>query len=63
MQQAATAKKAGPAAGSASTGGASSSSVQTPVDGTWNYYVPPARVDKPKKFGQNKATPSMMGPA
>ena len=26
-------------------------------------YVPPARFEKPKKFGQNKATPSMMGPA
>eukprot|EP00974_Lingulodinium_polyedra_P038104 3653159-Lingulodinium_polyedra.AAC.1 len=63
MQHAANAKKAGPAASSASAGGASSSSAQTPIDGTWNYYVPPARVEKPKKCGQNKATPSMMGPA
>eukprot|EP00974_Lingulodinium_polyedra_P057425 5526399-Lingulodinium_polyedra.AAC.1 len=63
MQHAAIAKQAGPAASSASAGGASSSSVPLPTDGTWNHYVPPARVEKPKKFGQNKATLSMMGPA
>eukprot|EP00974_Lingulodinium_polyedra_P062121 5998547-Lingulodinium_polyedra.AAC.1 len=62
MQRASIAKQASSAASSASAGGASSSSVQASTDGPWNHYVPPARTEKPKKSGQNKATPSMMGP-
>eukprot|EP00974_Lingulodinium_polyedra_P058615 5644240-Lingulodinium_polyedra.AAC.1 len=63
MQQASIAMKAGPVASPASAGGASSSSAPTPMDGTWNHFVPQARVEKPKQLGQNKATLSMMGPA
>eukprot|EP00974_Lingulodinium_polyedra_P023583 2277656-Lingulodinium_polyedra.AAC.1 len=63
MQQASGAMQSSPAAGPASAAGASGSNAPTPIDGTWNHYAPPARAEKPKELGQNKATLSMMGPA